>query len=105
MSIPETLGLGMLVFCATCALDFAHANYVIAVNARRRVRAASWSVAQWGASMVGFIVAFKVSLYLIPFEAAGLFVGTLLAVPKALPELPADLPEARVVPRQDHQAS
>lgn len=79
--------LGVLVFCATCTLDYAHTNYVMAVHDRKRLRAASWSVVQWGAATIGFVVAVKVSLYLLPFEAAGLFVGTWLAVPRD-PQVP-----------------
>lgn len=82
---PAMLALGMMVMAATCALDFAHTRYVMAVHERNRHRAALWSVVQWSAATIGFVVAIKVSLYLLPFEAAGLYLGTLLAVPKPIP--------------------
>jgi hypothetical protein len=98
---PQMGMLGVLVFCATCALDYAHTNYVMAVHDRRRYKAAAWSVLQWCAATIGFVVAVKVSLYLLPFEALGLYVGTLLAVPKELPvphtEVEVELPEVVVV--------
>ncbi len=95
------VALGLLVFCATCALDFAHTRYVMAVHDRKRHRAAAWSVLQWMAATIGFVVAVKVSLYLLPFEALGLYAGTLLAVPKEKPEVhpEVEIPEARVVRR------
>lgn len=86
---PIMLGIGLLVFVSTCALDFAHTRYVIAVHDGHRHKAAKWSVIQWMAATIGFIAAIKVSLYLLPFEAAGLYVGTLLGMPvKKEPEIP-----------------
>lgn len=76
----EAAALAVLVLASSAAIDFAHARYVQAVTARRQLRAAVWSVTQWCAASVGFVVAVKVSLWLLPFEAAGLFLGSLLAV-------------------------
>lgn len=78
--------LGLVVFVSAAALDFAHTRYVQAVQVADRHRAARWSVVQWTAATVGFVVAVKVSLWILPFEAAGLYAGTILAVPKVRPE-------------------
>ncbi len=82
MTIPVFIVLGLAVFTSSVSIDFAGTRYVQAVRDDRRLRAATWSVLQWCAATVGFVVAVKVSLWLLPLEAAGLFVGTLLAVRK-----------------------
>lgn len=75
--------LGLAVFLSSAAIDFAHAKYAYAREAGLRWRAAAWSTAQWSASAIGFVVAIKVSFWLLPCEALGLAVGTLLAVKPA----------------------
>lgn len=72
--------LGLLVFASSAAIDYAHARYAYARDAHRRWSAANWSALQWCAASVGFVVAVKVSLWLLPAEALGLWVGTLVAV-------------------------
>lgn len=72
--------LGILVFVVAATLDFAHANYVRAVQLRRPYWAALWSVCQWAAGTTAFVIAVKVSLWLLPLEAAGLALGTILGV-------------------------
>ncbi len=42
------------------------------------LKASLWSVGQWSAASVGFVVAVKVSMWYLPFEAAGLAIGTYL---------------------------
>jgi hypothetical protein len=68
----------ILVTVTMAAVDYCHANYNGAMMARRTVQAAFWSVGQWAAAAVGFVVAVKISMWYLPFEALGLFVGTLL---------------------------
>ena len=70
------------VFFAAITIDFSHARYVRALVADRRVAAASWSVLQWSGATVGFLVAVTHSLWILPFEMLGLFVGTLLGAGK-----------------------
>jgi hypothetical protein len=74
--------LAILVFTASACLDFAHTRYVQAVQANKAWLAAMWSVLQWMAATVAFVVAVKISLWLLPFEALGLAVGTLLGMRK-----------------------
>ena len=74
------LGFGLLVLVSSAAIDYSHACYVRALTAGSRCRAANWSVVQWAAASIGFVIAVKVSVWLLPFEAVGLFFGTLLAV-------------------------
>ena len=80
-----TILLAILVFTAAVSLDFCHARYVQSVQANRACMAAMWSVLQWSAATVAFVVAVKVSLWLLPFEAIGLAVGTLLGMRARLP--------------------
>lgn len=77
--------LAVAIFLAAASIDYAHALYVRAVIERRRRSAAIWTVLQWSASTVGFVVAVKVSLWYLPLEAAGLVTGTLLAIPDKEP--------------------
>lgn len=72
--------LGLLVFASSAAIDFAHAKYAYAREAGCRWCAAGWSIVQWSAASVGFVVAVRVSLWLLPAEALGLACGTLIAV-------------------------
>ena len=70
----------LLVLAAATGIDFAHVRHVQAVGAGRAHAAALWSVAQWASATVGFVVAVRVSMWVLPFEAAGLYAGSLLAV-------------------------
>jgi len=74
------LGLGPLIFIAAMGIDYSHARMVQAVMDKRRHAAARWSVAQWGAATVGFVLAIKVTMWLLPFEACGLYCGMVLGV-------------------------
>lgn len=76
----EFVLIGLLVFVTAAGIDYAHGRYLRAFASGHSLAAASWSVAQWTAGTIAFVVAVKVSMLLIPLEAAGLFVGTLLAV-------------------------
>lgn len=72
--------LAVLVFTASVCIDFCHAWYVNAINSLDGPRAGLASAAQWLAGTIGFVVAVKISLWLLPFECLGLYVGTRLAV-------------------------
>lgn len=87
MSDITYVGLGLLVLASSAAIDFAHTRYVQAVQACRRHRAAAWSVLQWTGGTIGFVVAVKVSFWLLPLEAIGLYLGTVLAIPRT-PRIP-----------------
>lgn len=75
-----TVLLAILVFCSALALDYCATKYVHAVGRDDAHRAAMWSVLQWASSLVGFLVAFKVTLWMLPVEALGLWVGTHLSM-------------------------
>lgn len=66
------------VFAAAVTIDFSHARYVRALVEDRRLAAATWSLLQWSGATVGFFVAITTSLWFLPCEGLGLFVGTLL---------------------------
>ena len=74
------LALGVLVFVAAAALDFAYVRYQQHVSARRAARAGAWSAAVYLIGSVGFLAVVQASRwYMIP-ECAGLYVGTLIAL-------------------------
>ena len=70
--------IALLVTAAMGGVDFCHARYVKALTSGRVLNAAFWSVGQWSAASIGFVVAVKISIWYLPFEALGLFLGTLL---------------------------
>lgn len=83
--------LAVLVTVTMAMVDFAAARYTIAMADVRlgrgvtrpwwrtaKHRASAWSVVQWAAAAVGFVVAVRVSMWLLPFEGLGLYIGTLL---------------------------
>lgn len=77
-----TLLLCLAVFLSATMIDYAHARCVVAIQAGAAHRAALWSMVQWAGATVGFIIAVKVTFWVLPFEAAGLYTGTMLAVGK-----------------------
>lgn len=93
-----TLFLGLLVFCSAACLDFCHANYVMAVDDLSEVRTAFWSSLQWLAGLVGFVIAVKVTLWVLPAEVAGLALGSVLAIRRRKRTL-----KARDVPNRSAQ--
>ena len=84
-----TLGLGAtgfallaaVVFAATAAVDYLYARYTRALADERVTphAKARWAVALGATSSIGFIVAVKVTLWTLPFEALGWYVGTYCA--------------------------
>lgn len=95
MSPVVFIAIGAAVTVAMICVDFAHARYSGYMTehrlnptydlvfwrktfwTRNLTRAAVWSVLQWGAAGVAFAVTVKVSLWFMPFEAVGLFWGTI----------------------------
>jgi hypothetical protein len=83
VTILVFLMLGAAVTLSMAGVDFAHARYVQALQAGATHRAARWSVVQWASTAVGFIVAVKVTFWLLPFEPLGLYLGTWLGTRRA----------------------
>lgn len=81
--------LCLLVLISATLIDFAHARCVVAIAQRAPYRAAVWSLLQWAGATVGFIVAVKVTFWVLPFEALGLYIGTVVAVATSKDETPA----------------
>lgn len=77
--------LALLVFFSAMGIDYANTRYVKAVDDNRAHHAAAWSVMQWSCGLAGFLVALKVTLWMLPIEALGLYVGTRLSMSNALP--------------------
>lgn len=76
----EAAGLGVLIAVAFAIVDLSHARYLAARETRRGWTASAWSVLGWGAATLGFVVAVRVSMWFLPFEAIGLAVGTRIGV-------------------------
>ncbi len=72
--------LCLLVFLSATLIDYGHARCVVAINEGAAHRAACWSIVQWAGATIGFIIAVKVTFWVLPFEGAGLYLGTLLAI-------------------------
>jgi hypothetical protein len=77
------LGMAALVTASMMMLDVAHARYSLTmVDVRRglpvRHRAARWSVLGWAAGAVCFYLTVRYSMALLPFEALGLYIGTII---------------------------
>ncbi len=75
--------LGIVVFFSAMGIDWANTRYVMEVARGRAHKAAFWSVMQWTSSLVGFLIAVKLTLWLLPVECAGLYVGTWLSMRNA----------------------
>lgn len=72
----------VLIVCTTCCVDFAHARWSQAITEKTKNlnhRAGRWSVAQAMATGVVFVFAVKVSIYLLPMEWCGLYLGSIFA--------------------------
>ena len=72
--------LAILVFFSAMGIDWANTKYVLSVSRGEATKAAFWSVLQWLSSLVGFLIAVKITLWLLPFEMAGLWLGTYLSM-------------------------
>jgi hypothetical protein len=76
------LALAAINVVTMACVDYAHARYNHALaDARRGVvgaehRAGCWSVGAWIPATICFVVAVKVSLWMLPFETIGLYVGS-----------------------------
>lgn len=70
--------IALAVTACMAGVDYCLARYTRAMIAGHTLKAALWSVGQWSAASVGFVVAVKISIWYLPFEALGLFLGTLL---------------------------
>lgn len=78
--------IALLVTVAMAMVDFCQSQYTNAITRKdangnanpATLAAALWSVGQWGAATIGFVVAVKLSFVYLFFEAIGLFLGTML---------------------------
>lgn len=72
--------LAIAVFLGAVAIDYADSRNTMAVSDRRGHAAARWSVTMYLIGVVGFFSVMRVAWWLCFFEAAGLYVGSILAV-------------------------
>ena len=82
MRVLAFVALAVVVAASAAAVDFAGARYARALVEPRAHAASRWSVVQGIVGSVGFIVAVKVTLWTLPFEALGWYLGTYLAARK-----------------------
>ena len=75
-----TVTIGLLVFASSTLIDFANTRYILAVSDNKAYRAGVWSVLQWLSGLVGFLVAIKITLWMLPIEMCGLYVGTVISL-------------------------
>ena len=72
--------MALVVFLLAMALDYATASYYDAVKRKAGHEAARYSVAMGAIGTVAALSVFKLSLWLIIPELAGLYLGTYMAV-------------------------
>jgi hypothetical protein len=75
-----SLLLALFVFASAVGIDFCATKYVLSVGRADTRAAMVWSVGQWSCSLVGFLIAVKITLWYLPIEAAGLAFGTWLSM-------------------------
>ena len=80
MTAYQSLLLAVAVFLSSMTIDYTNVKYVRAVTEDRAYAAAGWSLAQWTASLLGFLVAVKVTLWLLPAEMLGLWCGCVWSI-------------------------
>lgn len=72
----ENVVIGILVMITMGGVDYCNVQHTRCLLNGRAVMSSLWSVAQWTCASVGFVVAVKLSIYYLPFEALGLALGT-----------------------------
>jgi hypothetical protein len=75
--------LALAMFVCAALIDFAYARQTIATTNGRALAAANWRAIAYSFGCFGWLVAIKVGMWLLPFELAGLYLGTLVGVNKA----------------------
>lgn len=68
------------MFMCAALIDFAYARQTIATTSGRALAAANWRAVAYSFGCFGWLVAIKIVLWLLPFELAGLYLGTLVGV-------------------------
>lgn len=76
---PVTVGVGVLVFLAALALDYAAACYAMRMIERRYCAAGAWSATMGLFSAASVYVMVDMSWWALLPQCVGLFVGTVLA--------------------------
>lgn len=74
--------LAFALFTSSIVINFAAARHTCATIAGRRVAAANWGAIIYILSVGGWAIAFTHGLWLLSFELAGLYIGTLIGVRK-----------------------
>ena len=67
--------IALLVTVTMASVYFCDVRYTRALLANRIYQSGLWGVTGWGAATVGFVIAVKLSMYYLPFEACGVFIG------------------------------
>ena len=95
--------LALAMFVCAALIDFAYARQTIATTNGRALVSANWRALSYSLGCFGWLVAVKVGVWLLPFELAGLYLGTLVGVGKTqrgqAPDVPSVLRPSLTVPR------
>lgn len=74
------VALALLVFVASATISYCATRQDDALRPPvRRVAAANWGVLSWMGAIVGFVVAVKISMWVLIVEGLGLWLGTYVA--------------------------
>ena len=73
------------MFVSAALIDFAYARQTVATITGRALVAANWRALAYSLGCFGWLVAIKIGMWLLPFELAGLYLGTFVGVGKAVP--------------------
>jgi hypothetical protein len=76
--------LALAMFVCAALIDFAYAQQTLATTNGRALAAANWRAIAYSFGCFGWLVAIKIGMWLLPFELAGLYLGTLIGVNKEL---------------------
>jgi hypothetical protein len=68
------------MFVCAALIDFAYARQTLATTNGQALAAANWRAIAYSCGCFGWLVAIKVGIWLLPFELAGLYLGTLVGV-------------------------
>lgn len=74
--------LALAMFMCAALIDFAYARQTIATTNGQAFVSANWRALSYSLGCFGWLVAIKIGVWLLPFELAGLYLGTLVGVDK-----------------------
>lgn len=80
MPVANNIVAAVLVFLNAAVSDYLEAKYVEAVNDKNPERASGCSILMWVVGVIGLVAVLEVGWWVLAPEAAGLYLGTRLAM-------------------------